>query len=46
MSNTVLSLSARYGIPAGRLLARNRIFSLQMLALGAAVLVAYARLVT
>jgi hypothetical protein len=41
MSNTVLSLSARFGISAGALLARNRVFSLQMLALGSAALIVY-----
>ena len=44
LGNTILGLCARYQVPARELLARNRVFSLQMLVLGVAVLQVYERL--
>ena len=44
MSNTVLALHARYGVPARELLRRNRIFGAQMLVLCVAALYAYERI--
>ncbi len=41
MSNTVLALHARYGVPTAELLRRNRIFGLQMLVPCVAVLYCY-----
>lgn len=45
MSNTVLGIHARYQIPVGELLRRNRLFGLQMFSLNVMVLFVYAAFV-
>lgn len=46
LGNTVLGISLRYQVPARELLARNRVYSLQMLLLCVIVLQLYERVVT
>jgi hypothetical protein len=44
LGNTVLAMNARYQVPTGELLRRNRVFSFQMLLLSIVVLQVYERL--
>jgi hypothetical protein len=44
MSNTMLAMAGRYGVPFGKLLGMNRRFSLKMTVICVAVLYIYAAL--